>query len=82
MPQPLHPDMDVIREAQKFASTGTTIAEQRAAWSAYAAAFAVPHPTGLRIEDRVLPTPVMPSRSASIATRTPPAPPSSASTTG
>ena len=37
MIQALHPDMHVIQKAQKLAYGGTTIAEQRAAWSAYTA---------------------------------------------
>jgi len=54
--QTLHPDMPAIQEAQKLAYTGTTIAEQRAAWSAYTAALAAPRAAGLSVEDRVLTT--------------------------
>lgn len=56
MIQALHPDMHVIQEAQKLAYGGSTIPEQRAAWSAYTAALAAARPPSLRVEDRVLPT--------------------------
>ena len=50
----LHPDMAVITEAQKHAYSGTTIAEQRAAWGRYTASIAEPPPAGMRVDDRVL----------------------------
>ena len=53
----LHPDMAVITEAQKHAYTGTTIAEQRAAWGRYTASIGEPPPAGMLVEDRVLPVP-------------------------
>jgi acetyl esterase len=52
-----HPDMKVLTEAQKHAYGGTTIAEQRQAWSAYTASLAPPRPPGLLVRDAVVPTP-------------------------
>lgn len=51
-----HPDMNVLIEAQKKAYGGTTIAEQRAAWSAYTRSIAPPRPPGLIVRDTVIPT--------------------------
>ena len=53
----LHPDMAVITEAQKHAYTGTTIAEQRAAWGRYTASIGQPPPAGMHVQDIVLPVP-------------------------
>jgi acetyl esterase len=50
----LHPDMAILTEAQKGAYGGTTIAEQRQAWSRYTASIAEPPPADLRVEDLVL----------------------------
>ncbi|MGE0419809.1 MAG: alpha/beta hydrolase [Acetobacteraceae bacterium] len=50
-----HADMNVLIEAQKQAYGGTTIAEQRAAWSAYTASIAPPRPPGLLVRDTVIP---------------------------
>ncbi len=51
-----HPDMTVLTEAQKGAYGGTTLAEQRAAWSAYTRSIAPPRPPGLVVRDAVIPT--------------------------
>lgn len=53
----LHPDMAVITEAQKHAYSGTTIAEQRAAWGRYTAAIAKPPPADMVVDDRVIVVP-------------------------
>jgi acetyl esterase len=56
----LHPDMDILREAQKGAYGGTTIEAQRQDWSRYAALLAEPPPPGMKVEDRTLPVPTAP----------------------
>lgn len=52
-----HPDMQVLIEAQKIAYGGTTIEEQRKAWSAYTRKLAIPRPPGMNIRDIAIPTP-------------------------
>jgi acetyl esterase len=52
-----HPDMKVLTEALKHAYGGTTVAEQRQAWSAYTKSLAPPRPPGLQVRDTVVPTP-------------------------
>lgn len=52
-----HPDMRVLTEAQKYAYGGTTVADQRRAWTAYTASIAPPRPDGLDIHDETIPTP-------------------------
>jgi acetyl esterase len=47
--------MAVLTEAQKVAYGGTTIEEQRKAWSAYTRKLAVPRPPGLAIRDTAIP---------------------------
>ncbi|MGE0223883.1 MAG: alpha/beta hydrolase [Acetobacteraceae bacterium] len=51
-----HPDMKVLTEAQKVAYGGTTIAEQRAAWTAYTSRLAPPRPAGMIVRDAFIPT--------------------------
>jgi hypothetical protein len=56
----LHPDMTILREAQKGAYGGATIAAQRADWSRYAAILAEPPPADMTVQDRTLPVPTAP----------------------
>lgn len=49
-----HPDMRVLTEAQKHAYGGTTIAEQRQAWSAYTSSIAPPRPDSLIVRDTTI----------------------------
>ncbi len=51
----LHPDMAIIQEAQKGAYGGTTLARQRADWSAYTASLAEPPPSGMAVRDTTIP---------------------------
>lgn len=53
----LHPDMKIIQDAQKGAYGGKTLAEQRAAWSAYTAALAAPRPADMAVHDTAIPVP-------------------------
>ena len=52
-----HPDMRVLTEAQKHAYGGTTVEEQRRAWSAYTASLSPPRPESLEVHDTTVPTP-------------------------
>jgi acetyl esterase len=52
---PLHPDMQILTEAQKGAYGGATIAEQREAWSRYTASIAEPPPPSMTVRDTLLP---------------------------
>lgn len=52
-----HPDMKVLTEAQKGAYGGTTIAEQRQAWTNYTRSIAPPRPESILVQDRSIPTP-------------------------
>ncbi len=60
MTRELHPDMAILREAQKGAYGGATIAAQRADWSRYAAILAEPPPADMKVQDRTLPVPTGP----------------------
>ncbi len=52
-----HPDMQVLIDAQKIAYGGTTVEEQRKAWSAYTRKLAIPRPPGMLVRDLAIPTP-------------------------
>ncbi len=52
-----HADMQVLIEAQQVAYGGTTVEEQRAAWTAYTKKLAPPRAPGLTVRDVVIPTP-------------------------
>ena len=56
----LHPDMAILREAQKGAYGGATVEAQRADWSRYAALIGEPPPPDMKVEDRTLPIPTGP----------------------
>jgi acetyl esterase len=57
MPNPMHPDMRFLMRAREVAGApGTTVAEYRRFWNAYAAATATPAPADMAIHDRVLST--------------------------
>jgi acetyl esterase len=49
--------MAVLIEAQKLAYSGTTIEEQRQAWSAYTRKLTPARPAGLSVRDTTIPTP-------------------------
>lgn len=51
-----HPDMTVLIEAQKVAYGGTTVDEQRKAWSAYTRKLAPPRASGMNVRDVLIPT--------------------------
>lgn len=57
LPREPHPDMAVLIEAQKVAYGGTTVEEQRKAWSAYTKKLAPPRPAGLHVRDVAIPVP-------------------------
>jgi acetyl esterase len=52
----LHPEMRVLTDAQKHAYGGTTLAGQRADWSAYTRSLAAPRPASLDVHDTQVPT--------------------------
>ncbi len=52
-----HPDMQVLIDAQKVAYGGTTVEEQRKAWSLYARKLSPPRPAGIVVRDVAIPTP-------------------------
>jgi acetyl esterase len=53
----LHAEMKVLQAAQKTAYLGSTVDEQREAWSAYARMLARPCPPELTVTDAIAPTP-------------------------
>ncbi len=55
-PRQPHPDMQVLTDAQKVAYGGTTVAEQRAGWTAYTRSIAPPRPNTIAVRDVHIPT--------------------------
>lgn len=51
----LHPEMEPLVKARAALPVGRNLAEDRANWSAYARANAVPPPAGMAVEDRTIP---------------------------
>jgi hypothetical protein len=55
-PQSIHPEMQLLISARAGVPTGDTLAEARAAWTAYSAALAQPRPTNMEVHDRAVPS--------------------------
>ncbi len=53
----IHPDMKPLLEARKFMAPASTPAEKRANWTRYTQAIAIPRPSHIATEDRVISTP-------------------------
>lgn len=54
-PQSIHPEMQLLISARASVPTGETLAEARAAWTAYSAALAQPRPANMEVHDRAIP---------------------------
>jgi acetyl esterase len=52
----IHPEMQLLMSAREAVPAGQTLEQARAAWSAYSAALAHPHPTDMEVQDRMIPT--------------------------
>ena len=54
--QAIHPEMQALMAARKPAPAGETVEQARAAWTLYSAALAQPHPAGMAVYDRTIPS--------------------------